>query len=272
MRTWLITGAGRGLGRAFTEEALAAGDQVVGVARNVAPLADLVAASDGRLVTFPLDVSDRAAVFDGVARAIDAFGRLDVVVNNAGRAMLGMIEELTEEQAREHLDTNLFGALWVAQAVAPHLRGQGYGHILNISSMGSVGGFASTGLYGAGKAALGAISDALAMELAGFGIRITLVGPGGYETGLFAQGLTMTEPNPAYAELRTQLEKLWGESEDFAAADAARVLREIVELDEPPARIILGAAAYDMVVELDGMRAAEYARWEQLSRRAGPTR
>lgn len=107
------------------------------------------------------------------------------------------------------------------------------------------------------------------MELAGFGVRVTLVGPGGYETGLFTQGLTMTEPNPAYADLQAQLEKLWGESEDFAAADAARVLREIVELDERPTRIIVGSDAYDMVVELDGNAGA--SRHSDSARPSGPT-
>ncbi|MEW2476638.1 MULTISPECIES: SDR family NAD(P)-dependent oxidoreductase [Micromonospora] len=267
-RIWFITGASRGLGRAFTEEALAAGDRVIGVARDVSPLAELIDRSDGRLVAYPLDVSDRAAVMAGVRRAVAVFGRLDVVVNNAGGALLGMIEEVSEEQARRHLDTNLFGVLWVAQAVAPYLREQRSGHLLMISSMGSAGGFASTGLYGAGKAAVGAISDALAMELADFGVHVTLVGPGGYETGLFTKGLTLADPNPAYAELRARLERLWGESRDFDPADAARVLREIVDLASPPRRIVLGGVAFDMVAELERTRWAEYARWEALSRRA----
>lgn len=267
-RVWFITGASRGLGRAFAEEALATGDRVVGVARGVSPLDDLVASSGGRLVTFELDVADRAAVVAGVRRAAEAFGRLDVVVNNAGGALLGTIEEISEDQARRHLDTNLFGALWVAQAVAPYLREQGSGHLLTISSMGSAGGFAMTGLYSAGKAAVGAISDALAMELADFGVKVTLVGPGGYETGLFTHGLSTTEPIPAYADLRARLEQMWGESRDYDAADAARVLREVVDLDEPPSRIVLGGAAFDIVAELERARWVEYARWEELSRRA----
>ncbi|MEQ3553864.1 SDR family NAD(P)-dependent oxidoreductase [Pseudonocardia nematodicida] len=267
-RVWFVTGASRGLGRAFTEEALAAGDRVVGVSRDVTPLEDLVAAADGRLITFALDVSDRDAVVTGVRRAAETFGRLDVVVNNAGGVLLGAIEEISEEQARRHLDTNLFGALWVAQAVAPYLREQGSGRLLMISSMGSAGGFATTGLYGAGKAAVGAISDALAMELADFGVRVTLVGPGGYETGLFTQGLTATEPIPAYDGLRARLAELWGVSVDHDPADAARALREVVDADEPPARIILGGAAFDMVAELERARWAEYTRWEELSRRA----
>ncbi|MGS2808185.1 SDR family NAD(P)-dependent oxidoreductase [Nocardia sp. MW-W600-9] len=268
-RTWFITGASRGLGRAFAEAALAAGDRVVGVARDVTPLADLVAAADGRLVVFPLDIADRAAVFAGVRRAFEAFGRLDVVVNNAGGVVLGMLEELTEQQARDHLDINFFGALWVSQAVVPLLREQGSGHILQVSSMGSAGGFAATGVYSAGKAALDAMTEALAMEVERFGIAVTIVQPGGYETGLFTTGLTMTDQNPAYAPVRAWLEEMWSESTDADPASAAAVVVRLVDMDEPPKRIILGDAAFDMVADLVAARTAELAKWEDLSRQAG---
>lgn len=267
-KVWFVTGASRGLGRAFAQEALAHGDRVVAVARDVSPLDAMVREAGGDLVAFELDVSDRAAVVRGVERAVAAFGRLDVVVDNAGGSLLGFVEEVSEEQARCHLDTNLFGALWVAQAVAPYLREQGSGHLLMIGSMGSAGGFAGTGLYAAGKAALGALSDALAMELADFGVDVTLVGPGGYVTGLFEQGLTAAEPLPAYDALRTKLQEMWAGSEDHDVADAARVLREVVDLPQPPRRIILGSDAFDMVEQLERSRWAEYAQGEELSRRA----
>ncbi|ROP42453.1 SDR family NAD(P)-dependent oxidoreductase [Saccharothrix texasensis] len=268
-RTWFITGASRGLGRAFAEAALAAGDRVVGVARDTTPLDDLVAESGGRLVTFPLDVSDRHAVLAGVQRAFAAFGGLDVVVNNAGGALLGMVEEVTEEQARAHLDTNFFGALWVNQAVVPLLRSQGSGYIVQVSSMGSAGGFAATGLYSAGKAALDAMSEALAMEVERFGIKVTILQPGGYRTDLFTLGLTTTGEDPAYAPLRAWLNELWGESEDFDPRLAASVLLRVVDLPEPPKRLVLGGAAYGMVEEMARARTAELAKWEHLSRQAG---
>lgn len=267
-RTWFITGASRGLGRAFTDAALAAGDRVVGVARDVSPLAEEVSRAEGRLVAFPLDVSDRSAVVAGVARAFAAFGRLDVVVNNAGGALLGMVEEITEVQARAHLDTNFFGALWVNQAVVPLLRDQGSGHILQVSSMGSSAGFAATGLYSAGKAALDTMSEALAMEVERFGIKVTILQPGGYETDLFTRGLTTTEHNPAYAPLRAWLEDLWGESKDYDPRLAASVVMRVVDLPDPPKRLVLGGAAYDMVLGLERARAAELAEWEHLSRQA----
>jgi NAD(P)-dependent dehydrogenase (short-subunit alcohol dehydrogenase family) len=267
-RTWFITGASRGLGRAFAEAALAAGNQVVGVARDVTPLDDLVAGAGGRLVVFPLDISDRTAVIAGAERAFAVFGRLDVVVNNAGGVILGMIEEITEEQARAHLDTNFFGAMWISQAVVPLLRLQGSGHILQISSIGSAGGFASTGIYAAGKAALDAMSEALAMEVERFGIKVTILQPGGYETSLFTLGLTTTEENPAYAPLRTWLNELWSESQDYDPALAASVVTQLVNLAEPPKRVVLGGAAYAMVQQMNQARTAELAKWEHLSHQA----
>ncbi|RKN51352.1 SDR family NAD(P)-dependent oxidoreductase [Micromonospora endolithica] len=266
MRTWFITGASRGLGRAFTEAALAAGDRVVGVARDVRPLDDLVDASGGRLVAYPLDVADRAAVFAGVRRATDQLGRLDVVVNNAGGALLGMVEEVTEEQARAHFDVNFFGALWVSQAVLPIMREQGGGHLLQVSSIGSFGGFASTGLYSAGKSALDTVSEALAMEAEPFGVRVTILHLGGYQTELFTTGLTQTEAHPAYESLRAKLAALWSEAEDFDPTLAAEVLLRAVALSDPPKRLVLGGTAFDLVRGLDAARTAEYTRWEDLSR------
>ncbi|MGW9210125.1 SDR family NAD(P)-dependent oxidoreductase [Embleya sp. NPDC055664] len=265
-RVWFITGASRGLGRAFAEAALVAGDRVVGAARDVTPLADLVAAHEDRLRLLTLDVTDRDAVFRGVARAVAAFGRIDIVVNNAGASLIGMVEEVTEAQVRAHFDVNFFGALWVGQAVLPHLRDQGSGHIVQISSMGSAVGFAATGLYSASKGALDNMSGALAMEAAGFGVKVTLVQPGGYETTLFTQGLTMTTENEVYAPLRAELAEMWGESKDADPAKAAALLLRIVDMPEPPRRIILGGAAYDMIAELDRARREEVARWEELSR------
>jgi NAD(P)-dependent dehydrogenase (short-subunit alcohol dehydrogenase family) len=268
-RVWFVTGASRGLGRAFTEAALAAGDRVVGVARDIAPLADLGAAHEGRFLALPLDVSDRDAVFACVERAVSAFGRLDVVVNNAGNVLMGMVEEVTEAQLRAHLDVNFFGAVWVSQAVVPHLRRQGFGHILQIGSMGSSAGFASTGFYGAGKAALENMAGALAMETADFGVRVTLVQAGGYETTLFTQGLTLAEENEAYAPLRAELAKMWAEAQDVDPARAAEAVMELVDLPDPPRRIVLGGLAWDLVTQLEADRREEHAKWETLSRLGG---
>ncbi|MFI7133686.1 SDR family NAD(P)-dependent oxidoreductase [Nonomuraea sp. NPDC050153] len=267
-RVWFITGASRGLGRAFTEAALQTGDRVVGAARNVEPLADLARKYQDQLVRLPLDVSDRAAVFEGVDRATAAFGRLDIVVNNAGVMLLGMLEEATEEQIRAHFDVNLFGAVWVTQAVLPHLRAQGGGRILQVTTMGTGGGFPMVGLYAAGKSALDSISEAVAMEAEQFGVKLTIVQMGGYDTGLFTAGTTMTTPDPRYQELRDKLIEMWGDEAGPAPGTAAPVIMELVDLPEPPRRLIVGGASYDMVQTDIEDRVAKYRAWEHLSRKA----
>ncbi|MFD2350994.1 SDR family NAD(P)-dependent oxidoreductase [Nonomuraea ferruginea] len=143
MRVWFITGASRGLGRAFAEAALSRGDRVVAAARDMAPLEGLRARHPDTLACVPLDVSNRAAVREGVDRAVAAFGRLDIVVDNAGAMLYGMVEEATETQIRAHFDVNVLGPIWVTQAVLPHLRAQGSGHILLVTTMGTGGGMAS---------------------------------------------------------------------------------------------------------------------------------
>ncbi|XVQ89700.1 SDR family NAD(P)-dependent oxidoreductase [Microbispora siamensis] len=267
-RVWFITGASRGLGRAFAEAALQVGDRVVGAARNVEPLADLARRYPDDLVRLPLDVTDRAAVFAAVERAVAAFGRLDIVVNNAGAMLLGMLEEATQEQIRAHFDVNLFGAIWVTQAVLPYLRAQGGGRILQVTTMGTGGGFPMVGLYAAGKSALDSVSEAVAMEAERFGVKLTIVQMGGYDTGLFTTGTTMTTPDPLYQELRDKLIEMWGDDAGPAPDTAAPVIMELVDLPEPPRRLIVGAASYDMVQQNLQDRVADYRAWEHLSRKA----
>jgi NAD(P)-dependent dehydrogenase (short-subunit alcohol dehydrogenase family) len=267
-RVWLITGASRGLGRAFAESALAGGDRVVAAARDVTPLAELAGKYPGGLLPLPLDVADRRAVFEGVERAAEAFGGLDIVVNNAGGMLYGMVEEATEEQIRAHLDVNFFGAVWVAQAVLPHLRARGGGRLLQITSMGSGGGMATVGFYGAGKAALDSVSEALAMEVAGFGVKVTVVQMGGYNTGLFTTGTTATEPRARYGPLRAEMEAMWGDDAGPEPDTAASVIRELAALPDPPRRLIVGSRSFDHVMEMDRARAELYRSWEDLSRTA----
>ncbi|MFD0898875.1 SDR family NAD(P)-dependent oxidoreductase [Actinomadura sediminis] len=267
-RVWFITGASRGLGRGFAEAALERGERVVAAARDVGPLDDLAAAHPDRLVRLTLDVRDPAAVRTVVDRAAAAFGRLDVVVNNAGTVLLGMVEEATEEQIRAQFDVNFFGAVWVTQAVVPHLRAQGSGHILQVTTMGTGGGVASVGFYAASKSALDSLGQALAMELAPFGIKVTIVQPGGYGTDLFTRGSTQAAPMPEYEALRGRLAEMWADEVLPDPRTAAPVVMELVDLDEPPLRLIVGSASYDMVRQMNDARTEEYRAWEHLSRRA----
>lgn len=267
-KVWFITGASRGLGRAFTEAALKSGDRVVAAARNTEPLAELVSAYPEQLVPLALDVADRRAVFDVVEQAVAAFGTLDIVINNAGGMLYGMVEEATEEQARAHLDVNFFGAVWVVQAVLPQLRAQGHGRILQVTSMGTAGGMAAVGFYGAGKAALASLTEALAMEVDPFGIKVTNLEMGGYDTDLFATGTTATEPAPQYEPLRARLAEMWGDQAGPAPSTAAPVITQLAEVPEPPRRLIIGSTSFDQVLELYVARAENYREWEDLSRMA----
>ncbi|WP_078843163.1 SDR family oxidoreductase [Streptomyces albus] len=268
-RVWFITGASRGLGRAFTEAALGAGDRVVAVARTVTTLEPLVAAHGDRLLVLPLDVTDRSAVFKTVREAVRHFGRLDVVVNNAGFLAMGMVEEFGEDEARAQMDTNFFGALWVGQAVLPVLRAQGSGHIVQISSIGALGGFALTGMYSASKFALEGMSEALAAEAAGFGVKVTIVEPGGYWTGLYTTGLAATEPMEAYAPLRAELERRFAEeSVDSPPHLAAEAVMRLVDSADPPSRLLLGSSCYDVAFDLTRKKMDTWAAWEEISRAA----
>ncbi|OXR46544.1 putative oxidoreductase [Nocardia cerradoensis] len=267
-KTWFITGASRGLGRAFTEAALQAGDRVVATARDVEPLRDLGAAHPDRLIPLRLDVSDRRAVFEVVARAVALVGELDVVVNNAGGMLYGMVEEASEDQIRAHLDVNFFGAVWVVQAVLPQLRAQGHGRILQVTSMGTAGGMAAVGYYGAGKSALASLTEALAMEAEPFGIKVTNLEMGGYDTGLFTAGTTATEALPQYEPLREELARMWGDESGPAPSSAAPVIMKLVELEDPPRRLIVGGNSFDQVADLFAARAEGYRAWESLSRLA----
>ncbi|MFY1616937.1 SDR family NAD(P)-dependent oxidoreductase [Micromonospora sp. WMMD736] len=267
MRTWFITGASRGLGRAFADAALDRGDRVVAASRTVSP-DDFDERHADRLLTLNLDVSDRTAVLAAVDAAVAQVGRLDIVVNNAGTLSMGMVEEFTEAEARSQFEVNLFGALWVSQAVLPHLRAQRSGHIVQVSSIAALGGFPSTGLYSASKFALEGMSEALAREAAAFGVRLSIVQPGGYWTDLYAS-ISATTPLEVYAPLRAELERQWADgSVDSEPRLAAEALLRLVDSDDPPLRLLLGSMVYDLAFDISRQRMDTWAAWEQVSRAA----
>ncbi|MCT9929831.1 SDR family NAD(P)-dependent oxidoreductase [Planotetraspora sp. A-T 1434] len=263
-KVWFITGSSRGLGRNFVEAVLSRGDQVAATARTVGSLDDLVAAHGQLVFPLELDVTDQAAVFAGVRRAKEHFGRLDVIVNNAGYGLLGAVEELTEQQLRDQLETNLFGPLRVVQAALPHLREQGAGHIIQISSVGGLTALPLGGGYCASKWALEAMSESLALEVARFGIKVTVVEPGSYATE-GAAGAVHAEANPLYSDLR----------EDYAAyaqtldagdpAAAGRALLKLADADNPPLRVFFGTQGNPIVQQVYANRLKTWADWKDLA-------
>lgn len=202
-RTWFITGAGRGLGREFARAALEQGDRVVGTVRQAGAMSKLLTDYPDSAQEILLDVRDAAAVTVAVDHAATIFGGLDVVVNNAGTGFVGAIEEVNERQARDHLDLNLFGAMWVSQAAIPHLRECGGGDIVQISTVGAIGSMPTFGLYNAGKWALEGFSEALSTEVAQFGIHVTIAQLGGFATDWAGPSMQFAAPKPEYDELRT---------------------------------------------------------------------
>ena len=266
-KTWFITGASRGFGREWTIAALERGDRVAATARDTSTLDDLVEKYGDALLPLQLDVTDRAADFAAVQQAHAHFGRLDVVVNNAGYGHFGFVEELTEQEFRDQMETNVFGAMWVTQAALPFLREQGSGHILQVSSIGGISAFPLVGAYHASKWALEGFSQALSQEVAGFGIHVTLVEPGGFSTDWGGSSAKRSDELPAYADLHAQTaearKKRVGTPGD-PTASAAAVLA-IVDAAEPPLRAFLGSAPL-------GIAKADYesrlATWEQWQHNA----
>ncbi|MDM7832550.1 SDR family oxidoreductase [Cellulomonas edaphi] len=268
MKTWFITGASRGFGREWTIAALDRGDRVAATARDTSTLDDLVQKYGDALLPLQLEVTDREADFAAVARAHEHFGRLDVVVNNAGYGQFGMLEELSEAEARDQIETNVFGALWVTQAALPYLRAQGSGHLLQVSSIGGISAFPGLGMYHASKWALEGMSQALAGEVASFGIHVTLIEPGGFSTDWGGASAKRAAEHPDYAEVRAQVAEMRRgrtASPGDPRASAAAVL-QIVDAERPPLRVFFGTAPLGIAEADYAGRLETWREWEHVSR------
>jgi NAD(P)-dependent dehydrogenase (short-subunit alcohol dehydrogenase family) len=263
-KTWFITGASKGFGREWTEAALERGDRVAATARDPKTLDALVEAHGDAVLPLRLDVTDRDADFAAVQQAAAHFGRLDIVVNNAGYGHFGMIEELSEEDIRAQMETNFFGALWVTQAALPIMRAQGSGHILQVSSIGGISAFPSIGAYHASKWALEAFSQSLSLEVKGFGIHVTLIEPGGYSTDWRGPSAKHSEENAAYAEVREGRNRAPAGSPGDPTATRLAMLK-VVDAEEPPLRIFFGAAPLGIATKEYESRLALWNEWQPVS-------
>jgi NAD(P)-dependent dehydrogenase (short-subunit alcohol dehydrogenase family) len=265
-KTWFITGASRGFGREWAIAALERGDRVAATARDTSTLDDLVDSYGDAVLPIRLDVTDREADFAAVAQAHEHLGRLDVVVNNAGYGHFGFVEELSESDARDQLETNLFGALWVTQAALPYLREQGSGHIVQVSSIGGISAFPLVGIYHASKWALEGLSQALAQEVAGFGIKVTLVEPGGFSTDWAGSSARHSEQLDDYKAVREQAmeaRKKRSAPGDPVATRAA--ILKVVDAEEPPLRVFFGTAPLGIAEADYASRLATWREWEPVS-------
>ncbi|GAA1048519.1 SDR family oxidoreductase [Arthrobacter russicus] len=265
-KVWFITGTSRGFGREWAIAALDRGDRVAATARDASSLADLVQQYGELILPIQLEVTDREAVFAAVARAEAHFGRLDVVVNNAGFGQFGFVEELSEAEVRAQIETNLFGALWVTQAALPYLREQGSGHIIQVSSIGGISAFPLVGVYHASKWALEGISQSLAQEVAGFGIKVTLVEPGGFSTDWSGSSARHATPLPAYDALREQV--VLARSQRGTPGDPAATrgpILKIVDAEVPPLRVFFGDKPLGIAKADYASRLAGWEQWQELA-------
>jgi NAD(P)-dependent dehydrogenase (short-subunit alcohol dehydrogenase family) len=267
-KVWFITGASKGFGRIWAEAALARGDRVVATARDPRMLDGLVERYGDNVLAHRLDVTDKAAVDATVHKAHERFGRLDVVVNNAGYGLFGTIEEVSEEQARAQIETNLFGALWVTKAALPILREQGSGHIIQVSSIGGVNAFPTVGLYHASKWGLEGFSQTLAQEVAEFGIKVTLVEPVGYSTDWAGPSGVRAERLPAYAEVWKRREAMRAGAPVGDPEATGPAILELVDAENPPLRVFFGDWPLEAIRAEYAKRIAEWEAWNDLAVRA----
>lgn len=268
-KVWLVTGSARGLGRKIVEAALAAGERVVATARDPRQLADLVERFGEQMRAVALDVTDSAAARAAVQAALDAFGRLDVVVNNAGFGHLAAFEQASEEDFRAQIDTNFYGVVNVTRAALPILRQQRSGHIIQISSVGGRIGMPGFSAYQSAKWAVGGFTEVLSQELAPLGIKVTALEPGGMKTGWAVEaGSALPDLLEDYAPSVGAITQLLSQYVGNETGDPAKVAEVVLKLayhDQPPVHLLLGSDALQYAGEADKARAASGDAWREVS-------
>ncbi|MBR0853370.1 SDR family NAD(P)-dependent oxidoreductase [Bradyrhizobium liaoningense] len=267
-KTWFISGSSRGLGRAITEAALVADDQVVASARDTKPLEPLRERFGDRLRLAKLDVTDEAAARSAIDLTAEAFGGMDVVVNNAGYGDLGSVEDMSLDSFRRQIEANLIGTIIVTKAAIPVLRRRGRGHIVQVSSVGGRIGAPARAAYSAAKWGIEGFSESLAREMALIGVNVTIVEPGGFRTG-FAQAAHATGEGRAEYDAvvgaAVRMQRDYDGRQPGDPAKAAAVVLKLADMDRPPLRIALGSDAVNAIAATDRLRLEELEKWRALS-------
>jgi NAD(P)-dependent dehydrogenase (short-subunit alcohol dehydrogenase family) len=267
-KIWFITGSSRGLGRSLTEAVLAKGDKVAATARKPEQLNDLIEQYPDLIYPIQLDVTDNDQIQSAVEQTIKHFGRIDVLVNNAGFGITGAAEAYTDEQVRSQLETNLYAPIAITRAVLPYMRKQRSGHILQISSVGGRVGSAGITIYQASKFGLGGFSEGLSKEVASLGIKVTCVEPGGFRTDWAGDSMTYAQSIEGY-ENSVDTRANFFKSGDFKPVGdpdkAAKVMIDLVENPEPPVHLILGSEAIAIVKYSEAAKNAELDKWLPVS-------
>jgi NAD(P)-dependent dehydrogenase (short-subunit alcohol dehydrogenase family) len=267
-KVWLITGSSRGFGRSLAEAVLEHGDRLVATARHPEQLSDLVTHSGEQVRAVTLDVTNAEQARAAAAAAVEAFGRLDVVVNNAGYGYVAAIEDASEAELRAQIETDLWGVINVTRAALPILHRQRSGHIVQFSSIAGRMGMAGAGAYHTAKWAVEGFSEALAREVAPLGIKVTIIEPGAFRTDFNVSSLRERPPSadyqPTVGPVMGFLHQVAGH-EPGDPAKAAQAIIAIVNEDNPPLRLLLGTDAVQLARQIDQAKLAETDRWEALS-------
>jgi NAD(P)-dependent dehydrogenase (short-subunit alcohol dehydrogenase family) len=270
MRTWLITGASRGLGRAIAEEVLARGENVIAAIRSVADLDDLAAKFPETLLTVAMDATDGASMSNAVDSALKKWPVIDILINNAGTGMHGAIEEVSHEETQRTFEINVFGLLRMTRTVLPIMRRQGSGHIINISSVAGLVAAPGTGIYAATKFAVEGASESLAHELTPLGIQVTLIEPGPFRTDFYGSSFKKAKTTIAdYALTAGKRSSTLREGSGQQPGDprkAAKAICDIGGSPDAPLRLLLGNVAVDLVKDRYAARKAEQDKWVDVSR------
>ncbi|HEY9047654.1 MAG TPA: oxidoreductase [Ohtaekwangia sp.] len=267
-KVWFITGSSRGLGKSLTEAVLASGDNVIATARKPEQLSDLVKKFGEQIYPAAMDVTDKAQIHTAVAQGIKHFGKIDVLVNNAGFGITGAAEAFTDEQVRSQLETNLYGPIEVTRAVLPYMRKQRAGRILQISSIGGRIGNPGLTMYQAAKFGLSGFSEALAREVAPLGIYVTSVEPGGFRTDWGGASMTFTEHVEGYESTVDFVVNFLRKGAYVPMGDpdkAAKVMVDLASHPKPPVHLVLGSEAIGMLKQANEARGAELEQWMNVS-------
>lgn len=265
---WFITGSSRGLGRSLTEAVLAKGDNVAATARNLDKLAALAEKYPNQILPIQLDVTNKAQIHAAVEQTIARFGRIDVLVNNAGFGIIGAAEAFSDEQVRSQLETNLYAPIAITRAVLPIMRRQRAGHILQISSVGGRVGNPGLTMYQAAKFGLGGFTEALAKEVAPLGIHVTSVEPGGFRTDWAGDSMTYAVPVEGYESAVDQRVEYFKSGSFMPMGDpnkAATAMINLIGHPNPPVHLVLGSEAVAILKQADAARKAELETWESVS-------
>lgn len=266
-KTIFITGASKGFGRLWAEALLKRGDNVAASSRDIKGLKDLSDTYGDRFLPVQLDITDRNDAIRAVNQVKEKFGTIDVVINNAGYGLFGAIEEVKEQDIKDVFNANVFGTLWVTQAALPILRQQGHGHIIQLSSVLGVWSLPTLGIYNATKFAVEGLSEALASEVNGFGIHVTLVEPNGYTTEFGGKSAVLSESIAAYDPVRTALFQTEGMlPQDYGKPEATvAAILQLIDSSNPPLRLFLGNLGYRKTQRVYAEKLQTWKEWDEVA-------